>query len=104
MSQLLHVGAAVEQADADDDKFSWAHRRDLDLDVQIALVARRRRIERFVDAHAERLFLRCPEQGASAPLLAQESGDYAVQRFPQTEVVRLEHRPSNPVLDRLLEE
>src|SRR5581483_7498106 len=70
-------------ADAEDHEFRRLHRGETDLDDELALVDRVRRVRLGVALHVERLICRGTEQGTLLPQPGEERGERAGHALPQ---------------------
>src|SRR5262245_16270378 len=98
-SALGDLGAAVPETDAHDDEFLRSHRRDIDLDVQPPERDLVRRVQSLVDAHLVGVLALEPHEPSVFPDAIEEAPDRALERLPQPEVVGLEDRPTDALLD-----
>src|SRR5205814_2757061 len=90
-------------ADAEDHELGRLHRGDADLANHLAGVDDFRRVGLGVALHVERLLRRLAHQRARVVDAQEERRDVAVHPLPEPFVVRLEHHPLRPDLDRLLD-
>ena len=107
LSKLLafsHLGTTMPDADPHDDEFGGIGRADADLDIQPPLPLLLERVQGVVDADVVGLRRLFAEQRAVRHPLRQKVSDGPPQLRPQGRVVRLEHRPTYPILDRLFQE
>src|SRR4029079_16270074 len=100
---LLDRRAAAELGDAEHDELRRLHRRDPDVDHELAGVARLRRVVLRVALHEERLVGRRPEERPVSPEAQQERVDRPLDAAPEADIVRLEDDPLGALEDRLLE-
>src|SRR4051794_17821409 len=80
------AGDLLLLADAEDDELGRLHRSEADLDDELALVDRLRRIRLRVALDVVRLIGGGAEQGASGPQSAEEAREGTGHAFPQGDV------------------
>src|SRR5688500_11923904 len=99
---LLDAAAGGHLADPEDHELGRLHRREADLDDQLARVDDLGRVGLGVALDVERLLRSRPHQGARAPQERQERGDRPLHALPEAMVVGLEDDPLGRALDRRL--
>ena len=80
---LGDLGAAVPQADRDDDELGGIAGADADLDVELAKGLEAGRVVALVDPDVERLRGRVAEEGPGLPDAGEEFFDLASQALPR---------------------
>src|SRR6202048_1922770 len=95
--------AARELGDLEDDELRRFHRRDADLDDELARIDRLGRVQLAVAFDIERLAGGRPEECAVAPDANQEGADGALDPLPERHVVGLEDHPLGAQQDGALD-
>src|SRR3984893_5480809 len=96
--------AARELGDLEDDELRRFHRRDADLDDELARIDRLGRVQLAVAFDVERLARGGSEERAVAPDANQEGADGALDPLPERHVVGLEDDPLGAQQDGALDE